>query len=120
VRLFVYGTLLDANQLRAVTGRTFPSRPARLEGWRRVRPRGGWPDVVRDPGAHVDGALLDGIDAQALAALDAYEDEGRLYRREDASVTADGAPVPCQLYRRAVSRRPARRRGGTRRRASGA
>jgi gamma-glutamylcyclotransferase (GGCT)/AIG2-like uncharacterized protein YtfP len=101
VRLFVYGTLLDADQLHAVTGRTFPTRPARLAGWRRVWPPGGWPDVVPDAGTHVDGAVVEDIDDRALAALDAYEDAGRLYRREDATVTVDGAAISCQLYRRA-------------------
>ncbi len=98
VRLFVFGTLLDDAQVRAVTGRVFPRRPARLEGYRREWPPRGYPYLVADPDAAVDGALLEEIDPIALAALDAYEDEGRLYVRRDAVVTVDGAPVHCQLY----------------------
>ncbi|HXJ34749.1 MAG TPA: gamma-glutamylcyclotransferase [Candidatus Eisenbacteria bacterium] len=49
------------------------------------------------------GTLLEEIDAPALAAFDAYEDEGRLYVRRDAVVTVDGAPVRCQVYQ---ARRP--------------
>ena len=101
--LFVYGTLLDDAQVRTVAGRTFARRPAVLAGHRRVWPRGGHPSIVADPAASVAGDLLDGVDADALAAFDAYEDEGRLYRREEATVTSAGAPVRCFVYR---ARRP--------------
>jgi gamma-glutamylcyclotransferase (GGCT)/AIG2-like uncharacterized protein YtfP len=114
VRLFVYGTLLDEARLRAVAGRTFPRRAARLPGHRRVWPCGGYPTVVPDASADVAGALLDDVDAAALAALDAYEDAGVLYDRVDATVIVDGAPTSCQLYR--ARRAP----GGRRHRASGA
>jgi len=98
-RLFVYGTLLDEAQLRAVTGRCFDTRPAQLPGHRRVWPHGRYPHLVADPSATVDGLLLDDVDARALAALDTYEDEGRLYVREQTVVSCGGQPVPCWVYR---------------------
>jgi gamma-glutamylcyclotransferase (GGCT)/AIG2-like uncharacterized protein YtfP len=101
--LFVYGTLLDDAQVRAVTGRTFARRAAVLGGHRRVWPRGGYPTIVVDPEASVAGDLLDGVDDAALAAFDAYEDEGRLYVRAETTVTCAGAPVRCFVYR---ARRP--------------
>jgi gamma-glutamylcyclotransferase (GGCT)/AIG2-like uncharacterized protein YtfP len=101
--LFVYGTLLDDAQVRAVAGRTFARRPAVLAGHRRVWPRGGYPSVVPDAAASVTGDLLDGLDDAALAAFDAYEDEGRLYAREGTTVTCDGEAVRCWVYR---ARRP--------------
>ena len=102
-RLFVYGTLLDDERMRAVTGRTFPRRRAELGAHRRVWPRGGYPTVVPDPASSVAGDVLDGLDAQALTELDAYEDAGVLYVREECVVTCDGAPVRCFVYR---ARRP--------------
>jgi gamma-glutamylcyclotransferase (GGCT)/AIG2-like uncharacterized protein YtfP len=101
--LFVYGTLLDDAQVRAVAGRTFARRPAVLTGYRRVWPRDGYPSIVADPGASVAGDLLDDVDGAALAAFDAYEDEGRLYRREETTVTSGTAAVRCFVYR---ARRP--------------
>jgi gamma-glutamylcyclotransferase (GGCT)/AIG2-like uncharacterized protein YtfP len=101
--LFVYGTLLDDARVREVAGRTFPRRPAILAGHRRVWPRRSHPSIVPDADASVEGDLLDGIDDRALAAIDAYEDEGRLYVRDDVTVTCAGTAVRCFVYR---ARRP--------------
>lgn len=98
--LFVYGTLLDDAPVRAVTGRIFPRRRARLDGHRREWPRDDYPRVVPDPAAVVEGDLLDDLDAAALAALDAYEDAPTLYERVETVVTCDGASVSCWVYRR--------------------
>jgi len=96
-RLFVYGTLMDEARVLAVTGRTFPARAARLDGYRR-NTSGPYPYVVPAARSHVDGLLLDGIDAASLDALDRYEDEGRLYRRRAVTVLVDGASVACETY----------------------
>ena|SRR5205823_5565278 len=96
--LFVYGTLLDDARVAAVTGRRFPRRAARLEGYERVAPSGGYPYVVARPGRVVDGALLEHVDAESLRALDRYEDEGRLYVRRTVTVVADGERVACETY----------------------
>lgn len=106
MHLFVYGTLRDPACVRRVVGRPLATRPARLDGHRREEPPGCYPYVVPDPASSVDGALLLDVDADALAALDRYEDEGRLYRRVDATAVCGGAPVPCVVY---VGLRPARR-----------
>jgi gamma-glutamylcyclotransferase (GGCT)/AIG2-like uncharacterized protein YtfP len=98
MRLFVYGTLRDGARVQALTGRTFPTRPAVLHGFARIAPPDGYPYVVRRPEASVDGLLLEGVDAASIEALDAYEDEGRLYQRRTLEVvTADG-PVACEVY----------------------
>ena len=96
--LFVYGTLLDDAQVEAVTGRRFPRRVARLDGWERIVPVGGYPYIVARPGGGVDGALLEGVDPESLRALDRYEDEGRLYVRRAVSVVVDGERVACETY----------------------
>jgi len=97
-RLFVYGTLMEEERLRALTGRRFPRRVARLAGWKRITTRAGYPGIARAPGAHVDGLVIDGLDAAALAALDAYEDEGRLYLRHRVAVTSEGRRLACEAY----------------------
>jgi len=96
--LFVYGTLMDEEQVFAVTGHRFPARAARLEGHERIAPHGGYPYVVPAPGSHVDGLLLEGIDAASLRALDRYEDEGRLYLRRPVEVSVGDARVACETY----------------------
>jgi len=98
VRLFVYGTLMDPQCVRHVTGCQFPRRPATLHDWSRTVGRHGYPVISPARGAQVEGLLLDDVDDDALRALDAYEDEGRLYRRRAVSVSVDGRPIACQAY----------------------
>ena len=97
-RLFVYGTLIDPACQRTVTCRTFSSRPARLDGWRRIAPSHGYPHLVSDPTASVAGTVLDGIDPPAWRALDDYEDEGNLYRRCTVEVSAGDDTLTCEVY----------------------
>jgi gamma-glutamylcyclotransferase (GGCT)/AIG2-like uncharacterized protein YtfP len=107
--LFVYGTLTDPECVVAVTGRRFARRPARLDGYARIAPAGGYPYVVPRAGASVDGFVLDGLDADALRALDRYEDEGRLYVRTPVEVAVAGERVACETYVGAlIARAPAR------------
>jgi gamma-glutamylcyclotransferase (GGCT)/AIG2-like uncharacterized protein YtfP len=96
--LFVYGTLTNEAKLHSVTGRRFALRPATLEGWERILPERGYPYVVPRAGAKVEGFVVDQVDAESLAALDAYEDEGHLYTRRSVEVTADGQTLTCQVY----------------------
>jgi gamma-glutamylcyclotransferase (GGCT)/AIG2-like uncharacterized protein YtfP len=107
--LFVYGTLTEPERVAAVTGRRFARRPARLDGYARIAPAGGYPYVVPCAGASVDGFLLEGVDADALRALDRYEDEGRLYVRTPVDVVAGAERVACETYVGAlIARAPAR------------
>ena len=96
--LFVYGTLVADECQAAVTGRTFPRRPALLPDYTRIHPPGGYPYIVPSPGARVRGTLLSAIDDSALQALDRYEDEGRLYVRRVVEVQCDRITVPCYAY----------------------
>ena len=96
--LFVYGTLLDGERLHALTGRRFRGRPATLEGFARVTATHGYPTIVPAAGGRVDGLLLEDVDAQSLAALDAYEDAGRLYARRPVEVVTGGRRVACEVY----------------------
>jgi gamma-glutamylcyclotransferase (GGCT)/AIG2-like uncharacterized protein YtfP len=95
-RLFVYGTLRDPACQERVVGRRFPARPARLRGY--VRREAAYPYVIASADASVDGLLLDDVDAEAMARLDAYEDEGRLYRRAAVTVEVGDEVVACDVY----------------------
>ena len=97
VSLFVYGTLLNDELVRQLTGRVFSKRPATLEGFERVEPPGDYPYIARKPGARVAGCLLDGIDAASLARLDAYEGDGYVRTTLEATV-GDGERVACESY----------------------
>ena len=96
--LFVYGTLTDEERLEQLTGRRFPRRRATLEGFARVVAAHGYATIVPQAGGRVEGVLVEGVDAASLAALDAYEDAGRLYARRPAEVLVDGERVPCDVY----------------------
>jgi inositol oxygenase len=86
--VFVYGTLLFPEVMRAVTGRAFPAEPARVEGFARVCVRGAvFPALVERPGAATAGRLCRGVDAASLARLDAFE--GALYARRALRVRTD-------------------------------
>ena len=98
VALFVYGTLMDEERLEQLTGRRFPRRRATLKGFARVVAAHGYPTIVPQAGARVEGVLVEDVDAASLAALDVYEDAGRLYARRPAEVLVDGERVPCEVY----------------------
>jgi len=74
VDLFVYGTLMNESVLYSLTGRYFPRYEAELSGFERFLPHNGYPYVIPNPRARVQGILLTGIDPTALAALDRYEE----------------------------------------------
>ena len=98
MKLFVYGTLMDDALVVQLTGRRLAKRTARLHAFRRITAENGYPNIVPDIGAVVDGYLLCDVDTTALQAFDAYEEEGRLYRRTDVVVTSDGRATHAQAY----------------------
>jgi gamma-glutamylcyclotransferase (GGCT)/AIG2-like uncharacterized protein YtfP len=96
--VFVYGTLLLTRIQRRVTGREFEATPARVLGFARRRVRGeAYPTLVPAEGTSVDGALLGGVDAIALAELDAYEGDSFERIRVQAA-RADGSLVAAWLW----------------------
>jgi gamma-glutamylcyclotransferase (GGCT)/AIG2-like uncharacterized protein YtfP len=97
-RLFAYGTLQIPDVLRAVTGRAFPSEPARLAGHARYRVNGRpYPGLCREPGSEAEGLLYCGLDEDALQRLDAFEDD--FYRRQTLKVaTLAGEIVAAEVY----------------------
>jgi len=98
VDLFVYGTLMNESVLYSLTGRSFPRSEAELPGFERFTHEDGYPYIVPNLTARVQGILLRRIDLITLAALDCYEEEGRLYHRCRVEVTVSGRRVPCETY----------------------
>jgi gamma-glutamylcyclotransferase (GGCT)/AIG2-like uncharacterized protein YtfP len=78
IPVFSYGTLRDAEYQFELFGRTYPTEPATLPGWRVVVCEGGYFTVVADPAAVAAGDLV-ALDRQALAIADGWE--GPEYRR---------------------------------------
>jgi gamma-glutamylcyclotransferase (GGCT)/AIG2-like uncharacterized protein YtfP len=89
---------MDDARLRSVTGQQFARRTARLEGFERISPARGYPYVVPKAGAHVDGHLIEDVDAASLRKLDTYEDQGRLYFRRPVEVVVGEERVACETY----------------------
>lgn len=80
--LFVYGTLMDPQIQRKVIGRTVPSRPDRLDGYKKetIQLGGGLFPIVRPaPDSSVEGLLLIVTPAE-LERIDHYESDA--YRRQ--------------------------------------
>jgi gamma-glutamylcyclotransferase (GGCT)/AIG2-like uncharacterized protein YtfP len=82
----------------AVTGRRFRRRPAVLEGYARITPRGAYPYIVRQAGSSVAGSVLFEIDPASFERLDRYEDEGRLYVRMPVEARCGDEPIACDTY----------------------
>ncbi|HEU5161128.1 MAG TPA: gamma-glutamylcyclotransferase family protein [Streptosporangiaceae bacterium] len=75
--LFVYGTLLFADIVRALIGRVPDRTAASAAGWRAAALPGlAYPGLVRAPGATADGLLLTGLTPAEWQVIDAFENGG--------------------------------------------
>jgi len=97
-RLFVYGTLRDDAVVQELLGHRLFARPAVLRGYEQGSDASiGYPVIRPRSDAAVVGKMLDDIDEDILATLDAYE--GREYRRIVVEVdTPDGRTVEAYVY----------------------
>lgn len=96
--LFVYGTLLFDEVVRALTGRTFPTVPASVTGYIRravERPDGreAYPAITPEPQGTVRGRVLRGVDAMSMRRIDAYEMDPPDYRLETVPVEYEDGDV---------------------------
>ncbi|NLB95898.1 MAG: gamma-glutamylcyclotransferase [Armatimonadetes bacterium] len=97
-KLFVHGTLATPRHLRVLTGFEPPRRPALLHDFRRVPTPHALPHILPEPGATTEGYLIEGIDAEVLARLDRYEENGSLYERRPVVVRAGGEWIQTHAY----------------------
>ncbi|HUL62055.1 MAG TPA: gamma-glutamylcyclotransferase family protein [Methanocella sp.] len=100
--VFVYGSLRDADTLYRLLRRNPPTRPARVNDYRKfVDDASGYPMAIHEKGSFVDGTLLTGIGNRDLSALDNYEGTHKgLYKRITVQVLPAGSktPVEAQMY----------------------
>ena len=87
-KVFVYGTLLIPAVMEAVTGKSFKSTPACLQGYARFRLKERvYPGITQVPDRSVAGCVYHGIDRHALDLIDVFEADE--YRRKRLTITAD-------------------------------
>lgn len=98
MELFTYGTLMDADIVAALLGRTPPFRPGVLTGYARHPVRNAcYPGLVRSVDARTEGRVYRGLNAEDWSILDEFEDV--LYARQAAEVELDGGQrVTAQVY----------------------
>jgi rSAM/selenodomain-associated transferase 1 len=94
---FVYGTLMDADLIARVIGRSIDASPATLADFRRssLRERA-YPGILPDDGHQVDGQLVHGLSTQELVHLDRYESD--CYERWTVTVSTAEGPALAHAY----------------------
>jgi gamma-glutamylcyclotransferase (GGCT)/AIG2-like uncharacterized protein YtfP len=99
MHLFAYGTLMFPEVWDRVVGRGFTPAPATATGFAVYRVRNGlYPVLVRAVASQVvQGVVYRDLDAETIAALDAYESD--FYERIAIDATlADGTTLTSQAY----------------------
>jgi len=89
--IFVYGTLMFPDVVRALTGREFTMADAVLDGFARYawndREEPKVPGIIPEPGNSVAGKLLKSVDPASLEILDRFEGtEDGYYLKHNVSV----------------------------------
>jgi cation transport regulator ChaC len=97
LRLFVYGSLVDATHRAEVLGHPAEGIPAILHGFERSRSRHWY--LRRRDGAETAGLVLVDLVAGDFTILDRYEEVPALYTREQIEVAGQGgASIRCWVY----------------------
>ena len=109
-RLFIYGTLLDAELFEAVTGLAHEAANARsacLAGFRRVHMRGeAYPTLVRAGACRTEGLLVGPLAEAVWERLRIYE--GEAYELSPVTVETGAGPVEAVAFLANASRASAR------------
>ena len=95
--VFAYGTLQIPEVMLAVTGRSFKSIPAVLNGYQRLAVKNKtYPAILKRDGCYVNGVLYQNIDAEAITLLDQFEDV--CYDRELVDIDVDNKMEKAFVY----------------------
>jgi len=120
--LFVYGSLRDSRVFQSVSGLSFTldaamvrkdrllAEPAMLAEYRSVSPDNVYFYAVKNPSSKIEGLVVYGVPASAMAEIDKYE--GKRYDREAVQVNTAKGAVWAQAY--LVSREAMKRHFGDR------
>lgn len=97
-KLFVYGSLMNDEVLRALLHRRLAQQQATLNDYRRVKVMGEqYPAIYPDTNSLVEGKLITHILPKQLACLDEFE--GSYYQRAPVVVfTEDNKEHKCDAY----------------------
>jgi len=86
--LFVYGTLLSSEIIEKLTGKTFQTTHAVLEGYKMYCVKNcDYPAIAREKGAETKGKILANVDDKALKTLSVFE--GDEYEKRIVKVLCD-------------------------------
>jgi gamma-glutamylcyclotransferase (GGCT)/AIG2-like uncharacterized protein YtfP len=98
MNIFTYGSLMFPSVMKAVTGREFPSRKARVKNYARFQVTGeSYPGLTPLEGAVTEGVLYIGVDVLSVRRLDDFE--GEIYERSEISAdTLDGESLIAHAY----------------------
>jgi gamma-glutamylcyclotransferase (GGCT)/AIG2-like uncharacterized protein YtfP len=96
--LFAYGTLMFPAIIESVIGRVPDSRPAMIEGYRRLEVAGeSFPGLIKGNGGDsVEGVLYLNIDEDEWKRLTQFEDD--FYELEELTVLSSGANTQALAY----------------------
>jgi len=108
VNLFIYGSLLDPQIFKSVSGLGFTqdrsragkdnllAEPAFLSGCRKVSPDNVYFYAVESRTSRIEGLLIRDVPATAMAEIDRYE--GKRYDRDTVRINTAGGFVQAQAY----------------------
>ena len=95
--LFVYGTLQYPEILQKLTGKSFVSKPAVLNNYKRHRVKHAeYPAIIPNPGVQTMGLLLENVDELSLKAIDFYE--GEEYEKTAVTVNSEDMDIMALTY----------------------
>ena len=89
---------MDPKNVKIVTGKEFPCHRATLNAHHKINLQRAYPFIVPHSGERVEGLLITDIDEESLKQMDKYEDEGKLYYRQQISIEVDGNDVEAFTY----------------------
>ncbi len=89
---------MEESRLYQITGKHFPTSPARLKDFKKLISHLSYPYIVPSKGSRVDGLLIRNVDVESLAKIDSYEEEGRLYFRKKATAICGARKYGCEIY----------------------
>jgi hypothetical protein len=98
MNILTYGSLMFPAVMKAVTGREFPSRKARVKKYARFKVEGeSYPGLTPSVGAVTDGILYLNVDPLSVKRLDDFE--GEMYERVEIQADGlDGESFPAHAY----------------------
>lgn len=98
MNIFTYGSLMFPSVMKAVTGREFPSRKARVKHHARFKVKGeSYPGLTPLEGAVTEGILYRDVDILSVRRLDDFE--GEFYERAEVPAdTLDGESLTAHTY----------------------